>query len=1045
MAISDILKTGPLGVGASFLQNMFQKPAPPSVSPDDQLLKAQQILQANEFQDTIPLLTQFIDQNEDLDSPNLNFANIPRNDYPQVKPTALDSVVNTLKKTPVGQILNNALTGLDIVNEGLLRYGAFKHALGAGGMFNPKVLQSIAGMSVTDFPKTKFRLSDYPELGDYFRRLNVPEPLAATLGFAVDAVTDVPLFPLAGLAAAKPALGAINLIKKSTLTGKADTLMFKAASKFGLENHLPKFALPAAKAVSGAEKFFTKVAKQTDQDWVLRYIKEKTMGAKSSEAAKLVVDALNGKALLDDLPGQAAKSFRLKDRLADLFSFDSGQRARELLRLSKQDKSVLLRINNVLRGDKAVFQSFDKADQAILQNAINHKAQLNRVVLEELKRVAIEDDTAYKKISERVAGKVLPISLLIKTVEGRLDTHLVRQYKLFDPRGEWRPTQDLWDAAIEGLTAAGKTTANAKKLLTQLLSEKKVNLISKTDQSLQINKDAFIARENLPEYLRKFMGEYDDPIHNYLSTTNTLTEIATHLKMFRLLKKGAFFSDTFTEATPVQIKGGPLGWGLIDGLHTSKEIAGILQHYSRYNDILDKSWLKASSVVKFSKTILNPKTWAHNFFGDFFNSFLSGVSPVTMPKVYFGKDSALDVMNTVRKVLDGKTAEAHPHFKLYRKAIGDGLIGPEFPHQEAIAFLNKFGQDMYTEVDVPKWVKTKNAFLTFLSNGYASIDQYFKLAHYIHYTRAEGLTGADATRKTYQFFSNYRELNKLADLARSTPAGAVIGNPFLSFRIEQHRILWNVVKDAVANKDKAMLAKVGLLMGLRPTYNTAMLALMGNGLGDILETYLTRPEMLSEIVLNPASPDFDLNVTYIDPFNTKGLFAPLLWLSGATGVNPMDYLWDFTTFSPEFGYSNLIVNSLEPLITGKGRYGEDLTAMDSIGQALKAVGPSSFTTDLPRLINPEEEAVERMRRGFRFFGIDVEKRNPDYIKSKVSQRLRTKISKSEDIEPTMRAIDTLGFDSARMLTTAIARQKRETAKTAVKDSKISKLAEFLVP
>ena len=105
-----------------------------------------------------------------------------------------------------------------------------------------------------------------------------------------------------------------------------------------------------------------------------------------------------------------------------------------------------------------------------------------------------------------------------------------------------------------------------------------------------------------------------------------------------------------------------------------------------------------------------------------------------------------------------------------------------------------------------------------------------------------------------------------------------------------------------------------------------------------------------------------INEKYINPFESEGLWAPLMFAAGASGVNPFDYLLSFTQFSDEFGYSNLLTGAIEPLVTGRGQFGNELSMLERLQEGIGAAGPTSFTKDLPKILDPEVDAQERLKR-----------------------------------------------------------------------------------
>jgi hypothetical protein len=211
-----------------------------------------------------------------------------------------------------------------------------------------------------------------------------------------------------------------------------------------------------------------------------------------------------------------------------------------------------------------------------------------------------------------------------------------------------------------------------------------------------------------------------------------------------------------------------------------------------------------------------------------------------------------------------------------------------------------------------------------------------------------------------------------------------------------------------------------------------MLGLAGMGLNEIRTYFNTDPDAISENLIVPGTKDFDINMTYLNPFNSKGIFAPLEKMAGITGVNPMDYLLDFTQFSPQFGYSNLMTGSIDKFVTGKGDFTGKLDEGARLASLAEGAVSSSFTKDLPKITDPTNDMTDRTRHLLRFFGVDVTERNVKYKGALASRAVVNKIRRGESLDGITQVLDFMGFDSKKIVKNAVAkvRKERKTAPTA---------------
>ncbi len=1044
--------TEPSDAGVGFLSDQLTPQVTPQESEPLKVQDVQKILAEQGFNPSIQNVERYLINNLETESNIQDFSGLDSSDPKEVVPSVREVVGNALKYSPFGMVMSQSKPVFHTVIEGLERWEAAKATFVRDfmrGQFPTETASALlTGQVKTPFPEAKLRGSEQFEFGDIFRELGLPEGASATLGLTAEIASDIPIF--GGIA--KGITDLVSIGKGAKRTKVADDIVKEMVDKFGVASFddLAAEGMTEVQAkkllVDGNFSAFLEGLGTITNTKVLNTVNNQWLAAKSTQFGKDILAALKGESIFHPLGPAMKTTIRQSVGDAGAQSFDAGTLAQEMHRFATVEsvgkmgfkKKVinnekLVKLHEALTdGPKsASYQSLSKAEQTTLDEARQLIDRNSAALREELLILQEADPKKFEALAKRVgikeAGKI-PLDKLIKIIEENQGSYVKRSYELYMNK-KYVPNSTTRQAAIKGLVKDGlvKNPMEANKVLDDILETKKINLFSpksKAETLFTVDEGSFISRQRIPQYLRDFMGEIKDPRVNTIQTIKSLSEARINMRIIRELKTNALISNVETKALNHQIKTSkaPLAYTGLDGMFTSPEIAAALQHVTKYSDTTDKFIISAMKNLKAAKTIFNPKTHSHNFQGNVFFSLLAGVDPVTNSRRY---TDVVKMWRNIHKVNSGKLPKSHPDFQTWRELVKNNVVGTELPSSDKITILEELLDDPYS---AKKFSKVPTSFQNMakkVAEMYAFEDQLFKAASYLEYTKGRGMGATEAVDEVYRWFPNYFEAAKIAETARNTTGGLMFLNPFTTFRAEAHRILLNGFKDP----SKRLMTS--MILGSRVAWNSAMLSLAGNSMSDVGAYFQSRPEAVSELLL--IHPELDINTKYLDPFNTEGLFAPLMMMAGAQGVNPFDYLLDFTTLSSDFGYSNLLVGALESPVTGIGRYGQELSPTDRVMGLAKGLGPTSFTSDLPKILDPNEAEMERFRRILRFVGIDVEARNPKYIRRAVSKHLRDKIDQGEDPTPTINALTAMGFDGEKMLSNA-----QKTVKRKEKGKKKSK-------
>lgn len=1006
--LKPLAQTPTQGIGNQFLNGtapeQIEEPLPidqppaPEVNIEDVIQNYKDTLVTNGFQDNDDNLQSFVEQNPDPNNIS-DFTGLrPANDN-VVLPGASDSVKKHTLKSSVMQLLSGVLKPLEIIGEGFSRWEAAKVAviqnLGLKGVIGTAkpLAKAITGTAKSDIEKEgTLKQSEMPELGDFFRELGIPEGLSATLGLVADVATDA---VIPGAAIAK----GLGKLQDKSVVGIAKALEAsgnKAAGDLG----------------------------------------EKVLKFKSDQNVKIITDFLKGKSRYDigDNPIEFKKAMRAARGEANYAVEESNDVARRLKDSIEVNKYAPDVVDNALKGSLSDLAKLDPATQTFVKQGRKNIDNLSKQIKDRLDNI-ISEEQITPELSKRLDPDQLEdLRTLSSTIASNQGTYTRRYFQSNILKDKFVPDEALKAKAIKALgDSADYKPKDAEELLSRLIKGE-TTLVRKKGGFVKANTSALQHRLDLPDEVLDYLGVIKDPAFNLSQTSFDLAHLNQKLSIFEKMKEIGYFSKNATKEFSVRVpKGEGVEFGSVGGMFTSPEIADLLKFEKSQKQFLDEKLYDVFNAYKGAKVTLSPKGHGHNIIGNIPFSIIANTSPLQ----YAGEaKNTLEMLRNVVKVKAGKLPITHPDYVEYLDYIKKGFIKNEFINNDSIKWLEEMAANPFKPKDVSQgpfkklWEGAKR-FGKQSGDLLAQEDMFYKIHNYRVNTKIKKMTPEAATDEVYKWFVNAPEASKLADVLRNTTAGVMLANPYFTFRSEAHRIMMNAMKEN--NRTRLTL---GLLMGSRASFNAAIMGAMGLGLKDIGETFLSRPELVAETIMNPLDKEgrFDLNSKYIDPFNTQGMFAPLLALQGATGVNVYDWLLDFTNFNPDFGYQNLLTDAIAPTVTGIDKYKREIGLLDRAKILAKNVLPSSFGIDVPKGVQAlaEDDNPEAIRRAARFVGIDLEKRNPDYLKTKLNTRLKNTIKSGGDVEPIIRAINTIGFDGQAMAD-RIFNKKDKTPPTKEKD------------
>ena len=310
-------------------------------------------------------------------------------------------------------------------------------------------------------------------------------------------------------------------------------------------------------------------------------------------------------------------------------------------------------------------------------------------------------------------------------------------------------------------------------------------------------------KKDLPPEIRALLGEYTDPVQNYVKTIYKMASLAEARRFNNSITevgRGVFLFDNAQPGFSARVEVGD------NVFYTSKEIASEL-----YPDKVERSpgmdlVLKFVGGAKWAKTIGSVGTHSKNVLGNFGIMVANGhTNPLQLGERATDAATAFNLLYNDFKGLDRKDLqkklEYYISLGIVKQNVGIGELNYLFNEKDfesaAAARLDSSGK---------KWLKGKKKDL---ENLYQAEDDFFKIMAFEseqrRYSRA--MFGVDPSELTDQqrqqidvevaeiiknTMPTYSRVPQVINFLKANP---LIGN-FVSFQAESYRISWNIIAQA---------------------------------------------------------------------------------------------------------------------------------------------------------------------------------------------------------------------------------------------------------
>ncbi|WP_293320454.1 hypothetical protein [Phenylobacterium sp.] len=504
----------------------------------------------------------------------------------------------------------------------------------------------------------------------------------------------------------------------------------------------------------------------------------------------------------------------------------------KMLKAYKGDKDALIELyDNALKGDVDAINNLPVEFANHRLRLRNHVDRLSEELL----------SSGYFDMSTE-SGR-----MKAQTIADKMGTYLTRTYEVFD-NPNYKPSEAAINVAknyfTNKLRSALETEYNNDTSLQEkyksfdeflkdrvqgevnkLLTKDTASAYIKAKSKLTAGTDVSKRKKDIPVEIRALMGEYKDPMQNYVKSIMKLAPAVEGQKAMNELREVALGKYLFENPTGdfvVQIASeGSTTMKPLKGLYTTQEIADALEEVPQNTLAFIQFLLKISSGVKWAKTIGSVGTHMKNVIGNLGFMWVNGHTDLSQ----LGKSYEL-IMNdfkkrgdiALRERMDMYTDLALIDTGVVLSEIREMFRGKSF--DEAV-FLNA-AKNPFTRIGKIKKGITSTA--NMLNDAYQKEDDFFKIVAFENEMNrySDALFNKPQSELTPQEFNALKEfiVDKRVKQTYPSydrvpegvklPSKLFLGN-FVSFIAESYRVSFNTLAIAAEERksENPKLRKIG--------------------------------------------------------------------------------------------------------------------------------------------------------------------------------------------------------------------------------------------
>ena len=419
------------------------------------------------------------------------------------------------------------------------------------------------------------------------------------------------------------------------------------------------------------------------------------------------------------------------------------------------------------------------------------------------------------------------------TIDSNMGVYVGRSYMQFDAKNWKQKDVDIIQRLEDFLYNEAKKD-NPEKTEKELQGIARTNydeLLKNKDVEYWTSRDANLAglsrvnsifkeRKLIPEEIREFWGEIDNPLYLYSATAAKLARDISASRMYKELSEigdGKFISNEQTPETFNKIEGSK--WGVLQDKYVDNEMWAVINQIekNRSSDWYAKAmdgYMKGIIFNKKMKTIYNPGTHAKNIIGNTGFAMMNGHLDFTTGTVF---KNALFSIKAVKSMKNDELKE------YYAELVSFGVVNSSASLQEIRGIAEDLSDNNFDFNDfttkgktVTKKIKeSPKSFDNWVTELYQKEDDVWKIfgfeAEKARYIRAgvdpytAKVTAAKNIRNTYP---NYDQIPRVI---RALGRNPFVGS-FVAFQAEAVRNTKNSIQLGLEEigSDNPKIAKIGV-------------------------------------------------------------------------------------------------------------------------------------------------------------------------------------------------------------------------------------------
>jgi len=514
---------------------------------------------------------------------------------------------------------------------------------------------------------------------------------------------------------------------------------------------------------------------------------------------------------------------KLTTLLAKPFGTHSDKEVKEIMVRSRGAlNSAIIEANEVGKRLKKLNEKYNYTEKE-LNDLLHDHNKIKALEDSEIKNVLIEMRMGIDALSKTLIAEDLIAGQTMFTVDSNLGLYVTQAYKNFEVKG-WEQTDNLIIQKTKDFLYREAKKDNPKateKRLTEIVDVNYRKLNSDKNFAYNIKNGGsldglsrltsiFKQRKEIPQEIKDFWGEIDDPIFNYNNTVKKVAQTITAERMYKDILdigNGKFISDTQTPDTFNKLVGAK--WGSLEGKFVDNEMFAVMNQMSPekgeglFNWVYD-SYMQLVLLNKKTKTVWNPGTHVKNIVGNTAFATMNGHINMDVGTMYE------DAKASIKATMGSSNAELDV---IRKNLIEKGVLSSSASLEEIRNISKDLGEsdyDMSKYLDekrgkigklMAKTVRSVGKPLKYLDDkatrAYQAEDDVWKFygflsekARYIEAGISEKEADDMAARNIINLYPNYNEIPRIIRVIGRSP---LVGS-FVAFQAESFRNAKNAVK-----------------------------------------------------------------------------------------------------------------------------------------------------------------------------------------------------------------------------------------------------------